>query len=63
MVVIAKRYEAMLAMFPDYPYLSKGAVLSFLELLRDEGKVKDPLNPDPYLDTSLLAEVERERKK
>jgi len=61
--VIAKRYEAMSAMFPDYPYLSKGAVLSFLELLRDEGKVKEPLNPDAYLDVSLLAEVERERRK
>lgn len=61
--VIAKRYDAMLAMFPDYPYLSKNAVLSFLEILRDEGKLKDPLNPEPYLDGSLLAEVEQERKK
>lgn len=61
--VIAKRYEAMTAMFPDFPYLTKGSILSFLEILRDEGKLKDPLNPEPYLDTSLLAEVERERKK
>lgn len=61
--VIGKRYEAMVTMFPDYPYLTKGAVLSFLEILRDEGKLKDPLNAEPYLDTSILAEVERERKK
>lgn len=61
--VVNKRYESMVAMFPDYPYLTKGAVLSFLEILRDEGKLKEPLNPEPYLDTSLLAEVERERKK
>jgi hypothetical protein len=38
-------------------------VLSFLEILRDEGKLKDPLYPEPFLDTSLLSEVERERKK
>ena len=61
--VMAKRYQAMVEMFPDYPYLTKGAVLSFLEILRDEGKVKDPLVAEPYLEMSLLAEVERERKK
>ena len=61
--VMAKRYQAMVEMFPDYPYLTKGSVLSFLEILRDEGKLKDPLNAEPFLDTSLLAEVERERKR
>ena len=61
--VMAKRYQAMIEMFPDYPYLTKSAVLSFLEILRDEGKLKDPLNAEPFLDTSILAEVERERKK
>lgn len=61
--VISKRYEAMLELFPDFPYLSKGAVQSFLEILRDEGKVKDPLNAEPYLDMTLLAEVEREGKR
>jgi ABC-type nitrate/sulfonate/bicarbonate transport system substrate-binding protein len=61
--VVNKRYDAMVEMFPEYPYLTKGAVLSFLEILRDEGKLKDPLDPEPFLDTSLLAEVERERKK
>jgi NitT/TauT family transport system substrate-binding protein len=61
--VISKRYDAMSEMFPDFPYLSKAAVQSFLEILRDEGKVKDPLNAEPYLDMSLLAEVERERNR
>jgi ABC-type nitrate/sulfonate/bicarbonate transport system substrate-binding protein len=61
--VMAKRYQAMVEMFPDYPYLTKGAVLSFLEILRDEGKMKDPLVAEPFLEMSLLAEVERERKK
>jgi len=61
--LIGKRYDAMVEMFPDYPYLTKGSVLSFLEILRDEGKLKDPLNAEPFLDMSLLAEVERERQK
>ena len=61
--VTAKRYEAMVDMFPDYPYLTQGAVQSFLEILRDEGKVKEPLNPASFVDMSLLGEVERERKK
>jgi NitT/TauT family transport system substrate-binding protein len=61
--LIGKRYEAMVEMFPDYPYLTKGSVLSFLEILRDEGKLKDPLNAEPFLDMSLLVEVERERRK
>jgi ABC-type nitrate/sulfonate/bicarbonate transport system substrate-binding protein len=61
--VISKRYEALVELFPDYPYLTKGAVQSFLEILRDEGKLKEPFNPESYIDMSLLAEVERERKK
>jgi ABC-type nitrate/sulfonate/bicarbonate transport system substrate-binding protein len=61
--VTTKRYEAMVDMFPDYPYLTQGAVQSFLEILRDEGKVKAALSPTSFVDMSLLAEVERERKK
>jgi ABC-type nitrate/sulfonate/bicarbonate transport system substrate-binding protein len=61
--IIAKRYEAMVEMFPDYPILTKGAIQSFLEILRDEGKLKEPLAPESYIDMSLMAELERERKK
>jgi len=61
--VTAKRYQAMVEMFPDYPYLSRAAVLSFLDILRDEGKVKEPLNVEPFLDSTVLTEVERERRK
>jgi ABC-type nitrate/sulfonate/bicarbonate transport system substrate-binding protein len=61
--VIAKRYEAMVEMFPDYPVLTKGSIQSFLEILRDEGKLKEPLVPESYIDMSLMVELERERKK
>ena len=61
--VIDKRYEAMLALFPDYPYLTGNAVRSFLEILREEGKVKGALDAEPFLDMSLLQEVEKENKR
>ncbi len=61
--VITGRYEAMVGMFPDYPVLTKAAIQSFLEILRDEGKLKEPFAPESYIDMSLMAEVERERKK
>jgi ABC-type nitrate/sulfonate/bicarbonate transport system substrate-binding protein len=61
--VIGKRYEAMVEMFPDYPVLTKGAIQSFLEILRDEGKLKEPFAPESYIDMSLMTELEHERKK
>jgi hypothetical protein len=53
----------MLALFPDYPYLTGNAVRSFLEILREEGKVKGALDAEPFLDMSLLQEVEKENKR
>jgi NitT/TauT family transport system substrate-binding protein len=61
--VIAKRYEAMVEMFPDYPYMTKGAVQSFLEILRDEGKAKDPIDSESFIEMSLLREIEKERRR
>jgi len=61
--IIGKRYEAMLTLFPDYPYLTANAVRSFLEILREDGKLKAPLDPEAFLDMSLLHEVEKENKK
>jgi NitT/TauT family transport system substrate-binding protein len=61
--VTSKRYDAMIALFPDYPYLTVNAVRSFLDILRDEGKLKAPLDPGMFLDMSLLQEVEKERKR
>ncbi|HUK42326.1 MAG TPA: ABC transporter substrate-binding protein [Candidatus Acidoferrales bacterium] len=61
--VIEKRYQAMVEMFPAYPYLTKGAVQSFLEILREEGKVKEPVDPESFLAMSLLREVEAEHKR
>jgi NitT/TauT family transport system substrate-binding protein len=61
--VIASRYETMLELFPNYPYLTKGAVQSFLEIVREEGRVKEPLDPEAFIEMSLLREIEKERKR
>ncbi|MEX0806952.1 MAG: hypothetical protein WD688_27060 [Candidatus Binatia bacterium] len=53
----------MIALFPDYPYLTGNAVQSFLEILREEGKLKGPLDAGAFLDMSLLKEVEKERRR
>ena len=60
-VVTGKRYDAMVALFPNYPYLTSKAVRSFLDILREEGKLKAPLDSEVFLDMSLLREVEKER--
>jgi NitT/TauT family transport system substrate-binding protein len=61
--VVATRYEAMIEIFPNYPYLTKGAVHSFGEILREEGRVKEPLDPESFIEMSLLREIETERKR
>ena len=60
--IIAKRYEALVSLFPDYPYITRNAIQSFLEILREEGKLKEPVNPEIFTDMSLLKEVEKERR-
>ncbi len=50
----------MIALFPDYPYLTSKAVKSFLDILGDEGKLKTWHDPEVFLDMSLLREVEKE---
>ncbi len=60
--VIGKRYEAMLASFPDYPYLTSKAVQSFLDILREQGKLKAAADVATFLDMSLLQEVEKEQR-
>ena len=53
----------MIEIFPNYPYLTKGAVHSFMEILREEGRVKEPLDPESFIEMSLLREIESERKR
>ncbi len=60
-VVTGKRYDAMVTLFPDYPYLTTNAVRSFLEILRENGKLKAPVDAGTFLDMTLLQEIEKER--
>ena len=40
----------MVSLFPDYPDLAVNFIRSFLDALRDEGKLKGPLDPGMFLD-------------
>lgn len=61
--IIGKRYEALVSLFPDYPYITRNAIQSFLEILREEGKLKEHADPEIFMDMALLREVEREKKR
>ena len=61
--VIEKRYGSMVEMFPDYPYVTTTAVQTFLEILRDQGKLKEHIDPQSFISMGLLKEVENERRK
>ncbi len=61
--IIAKQYEGLVSLFPDYPYLTRKAIQTFLDILREEGKIKQPVDPEVFTDMSFLREVEKERSR
>ena len=61
--IIAKQYEDLVSLFPDYPYLTRNAIQTFLDILREEGKIKQPVDPEVFTDMSFLKEVEKERSR
>ncbi len=56
--IIGKRYEALVSLFPDYPYITRNAIQSFLDILWEEGKLKERTDSDMFMDMSFLREVE-----
>ena len=46
---------------PEYPYVVPGAVQSIIDVLREDGKIKDASAPQTFLDMSYLRAVEKER--
>ncbi len=62
-VLIAKRYQMLFSTFPDYPYITRKAIQSFLDILREDGKLKKPWDPGTFMDMSLLQELEKELRR
>ena len=57
-----RRYEELIGIHPAYPYVVPGAVQSILEVLKEDGKIKDALAPQAFLDMSYLHAIEHERQ-
>jgi ABC-type nitrate/sulfonate/bicarbonate transport system substrate-binding protein len=59
--VLARRYKILLGIYPDYPYVAVGSIQSILDVLKEDGKIKDAPPALSFLDMSYLKAVEKER--
>ncbi|MBM4261079.1 MAG: ABC transporter substrate-binding protein [Deltaproteobacteria bacterium] len=58
---LARRYQTLLGIYPDYPIVSPGAIQSIIDLLKEDGRIKDSPPAQSYLDMNYLRAVEKER--
>jgi len=56
-----RRYDALNGLHPEYPYVVPGAVQSIIDVLKEDGKIKDAAPAQSFLDMSYLHAIERER--
>jgi ABC-type nitrate/sulfonate/bicarbonate transport system substrate-binding protein len=56
-----RRYDALNGAHPEYPYVVPGAVQSIIEVLKEDGKIKEMPPPLSFMDMSYLQGVEKER--
>ncbi len=61
--VIEKRYKTLVSLYADYPYVTRNAISTFLELLREERQLKENMGPEIFMDMGVLREVEKERRR
>jgi len=55
-----RRYDALNGLHPEYPYVVPGAVQSIIDVLEEDGKIKDAAPAQSFLDMSYLHAIERE---
>ena len=61
--VLARRYQTLLGVYPDYPYVSVSSIQSIIDVLKEDGKIKDAPPAQTFIDMSYLRAVEKERQK
>lgn len=61
--ILARRYQTLLGVYPDYPYVSVASIQSIIDVLKEDGKIKDAPPAQTFLDMSYLKTVEKERLK
>jgi ABC-type nitrate/sulfonate/bicarbonate transport system substrate-binding protein len=57
-----RRYDALNGVHPEYPYVIAASVQSIIDVLREDGKIKESPPPQSFLDMSYLQAVEKERQ-
>jgi len=57
-----RRYDALNGLHPAYPYVVPGAIQSIIEVLKEDGKLKDAPPAQTFLDMNYLQAIERERQ-
>ena len=60
--VTARRYQLLTGVYPDYPYVLPSSIQSVLDVLREDGRIKDPPPAQTFMDMSFLQAVEKERQ-
>jgi ABC-type nitrate/sulfonate/bicarbonate transport system substrate-binding protein len=60
--VAKRRYENLNGAHPDYPYVVPTSVQSILEVLKEDGKIKEAPPPQTFLDMGYLGSIEKERQ-
>lgn len=58
---LARRYQTLLGVYPDYPYVSVASIQSIIDVLKEDGKVKDTPPAASFIDMSYLRTIEKER--
>jgi len=61
--ILARRYQTLLGVYPDYPYVSVASIQSIIDVLKEDGKIKDAPPAQSFIDMSYLKTVEKERLK
>lgn len=59
--VLARRYQTLLTVYPDYPIISVAAIQSIIDVLKEDGKIKESPPAQSYIDMSYLRAIEKER--
>ena len=60
--VLARRYQILLGVYPDYPIVAVSAIQSIIDVLKEDGKIKESPPAQTFLDMSYLRAVEKERQ-
>lgn len=61
--ILARRYQTLLGIYPDYPMVSVSSIQAIIDALKEDGKIKDAPAAQSFLDMSYLRAVEKERQK